>query len=517
MRTTLFIATLLLSCSLLGQDGWNRADKRAYDEADFAFYQGDLSFARETFGDLASRHVSYPPLDLRLGVCLLDIDQLPDTASTLIEKAMRAGESEAIYHLGRARHRQNRFDEAITLFTRYNQLEDKEMADEEVDRQIAICQVGKTRVANPVDIKITNIGPNVNSEHKEYIPVLPFSGEEMYFTSRRPSSTARLKDANGEYFEDIYRTKKTDEGWAAAENIGLPVNSETHDATVAISGDGNTMILYRTNDNLTGGDLYITTRRNDKWANPKKLGKQINSQHQEPSACLSEDGKMMIFSSNRPGGYGGKDLYRVKQLPNGEWSQPKNLGPVINSAYDEDAPFLGFDGHTLYFASTGHSTMGGYDLFMSTLVEAETWSVPENLGYPLNTVNDDIYLSVNPNAKKGYYSGVKSQGFGQLDIYEVEFTYRKNTEMVIKGDVMKPDGTPMSAKITLLDKNEREVQGVYNTNPRTGKFIMVINPLTLYKVFIEANGYRTQQDEIYFVFPDGDDIEFQIAPYILTK
>lgn len=515
MRTTTTLIALILTFSAAAQPGWTRQEKRSYDEADFAYYQEDYALSAEMFATLYDTHKDHAAMNWKYGAALLYLNEQRALAVALIEQAMSAGETEAQFHYARSLHLSYELDEAIRNFTLYNQAENKEIESLIVDRQIQICHRAKRMLADPIDVKIQNLGPTINTEANEYVPIVSADNNKLFFTSRRDDSTAQLKDPNGEYFEDIYSSEKIDDQWVDATNVGMPINSETHDATVALSADGSTMILYRTNENLTGGDLYISEKRGKVWNDPKKLGSQINSNFQEASACLSSDASMMIFSSNRPGGYGGKDLYRVKRLPNGEWSLPKNLGPNINSAFDDDAPFLDIDLTTLYFSSMGHATMGGFDIFVSTQIDSENWSSPENIGYPLNTVGDDIYLAVGAGGRTGHYSSQQRNGFGGLDIYQVDFIYRQDKTMVIKGQLMDMDEAPVQGTITLFDQYERNVQGVYNTNVNTGKFIMIITPLTIYKVFIEAEGYSTQEDDIYFVLPEEGDIDFQIAPYVL--
>jgi hypothetical protein len=228
------------------------------------------------------------------------------------------------------------------------------------------------------------------------------------------------------------------------------------------------------------------------------------------------DGDVLIFSSDRPGGMGGKDLYRVRRLPNGEWSLPRNLGPTINTSHDEDAPFLSADGQTLYFASNGHLTMGGYDLFRSEVIEPDVWSTPSNLGYPLNTVEDDIYLTLDASGTEGYFSSARLGGFGGMDLYRVRFVERAKQFIVVHSEAMDPSGAPVPATITVLDQQSQQIQGIYNAHGQTGKFILVLNPLVNYKLFVEAQGFLTLQDELYLT-PEGAEVsEMRTAPYILT-
>jgi hypothetical protein len=510
MKTILLFISILFALSAQSQADWSRIEKRDFADGDFAFYQADYSFACELFKPLHEKYSENQRLNWIYAATLLYLKTNLQEAHQLLIRSSQS-ETEALYHLGRSFHLRGEFESAMNAFTRYKIYEVRDFSDDDVDRQIAMCQAAKKLISSPVDVTIQNVGPAINSENKEYVPLITADGKTMYFTSRRKDSVAGLKDPNGEYYEDIYFSTLESGSWSTAKNVGLPINSETHDATVTISADGNSMVIYRTNN------LYLCQLKSTGWSKPKKFGERINSEFQEASAALNQDGTIMIFSSNRPGGHGGKDLYRVKKLPNGEWSLPKNLGPNINTRFDEDAPFISLDGKSLYFSSNGHQTMGGYDIFRSTILEAEIWSVPENLGYPINSVDDDIYLTLESNQRIGYYSSNQHDGFGQLDIYRLEFVDRQSTSMVVKGEVMDLQGRPIKAKITILDEDDKSIQGVYNTNSRTGKFIIIVHPQTVYKVFIEAEEYRTQQDEIYYVFPEKDELEFLMAPYILMK
>jgi hypothetical protein len=279
--------------------------------------------------------------------------------------------------------------------------------------------------------------------------------------------------------------------WGTPKNLGAPINTNTHDACVALSFDGNQMIIYRTSNDLLTGDLYLTRTDFVGWTNPVKLGAEINTPFIETSACFSTDTSVIYFSSNKPGGFGGKDIYRIKKLPNGRWSMPMNVGPTINTDKDEDSPFLHPDGTTLYFSSKGHNTMGDYDVF-KTILNPETFafSAPENLGFPVNTVNNDIFFVLNANGTHGYYSSVKEETYGGSDIYMIDTRFGDNDLKVKQGKVMY--GNEISkAKITLIDIESKQVSGIYNASSKTGKFIMVMNPVKSYKAIIEEDGFQT--------------------------
>ena len=240
----------------------------------------------------------------------------------------------------------------------------------EVDRHIDISLRAENQIEAPNDASVTNLGLGLNSPFMDYHPVITANDSMMLFTSRRSGGVGGTKDANGAYREDIYISFKEQGRWTAPRNMGQPVNSDQNDAVVSISPNGRFLVLYRSGDERQDGDLFWSEYNGTTWSAPASFGESINSGYEETSACLNATGDVIYFTSNRPGGYGGKDLYRAVKFGNGEWSKPLNLGPTINSRYDEEAPFLRPNGKELYFSSQGHQNIGGYDIFLAQLNEA---------------------------------------------------------------------------------------------------------------------------------------------------
>lgn len=517
MKQLFTVCLLFVVLAAQAQDGWSRRDRQDFRAGQLAILQEDLGLAKSLLEPLSKKDSTYAPLNMAWGIVLLDWSGDKKGALKRLERAAKSNHEESWFHFGRALHRNMQFDRASKWLLKYLQSGDENVAEGEVNRYLNMVERARIATANPVDVWVENLGPGVNTSAPEYVPVVTANNKVLYFTSRRDDSTARVKDPNGQYFEDIYHSENTANGWTTAANIGQPVNSETHDATVSISADGKTMIFYRTNRNLTGGDLYLTTRKKNTWTEPEKLPGQINSEYQEACASLSPDGQTLIFSSNRPGGYGGKDLYRVRKLPNGDWSLPRNLGPAINTPYDEDAPHFDIDGRTLYFASKGHSSIGGYDNFRTRMADGENWTAPENLGYPANTVDDDLYLSVDAGGRIGYFSSARPGGFGDQDLYSIDFVYRKSISLVLQCGTRNIHDEAVSAVITVIDENTREIQGIYRSNARTGKFIAVLHPLTPYKILIESDHHKSIISDLFFPFPEvgNDNGEIELPPFIL--
>ena len=493
----ILIIALLSFFEIFSQKNYTRLHRDVLDEATLYFYNEDYPTALAIYEQLYVIDTSYNEINYLIGACMINIRGKEDGAFPYLTIAVEGDIKEANFWLARAYHIRMEFENAIKYYKYYEHFPEKEIPDEELKRYLEISVRAKKMVSHPVEIELENLGPGVNTIFSEYVPLVSSDQTEIFFTSRRPDGVGGQMDDYNNYFEDIYYSQMIDGDWAPAINVGPPLNTSTHDATVSLTSNGNEMIIYRTNKNLSGGDLYLSQHSKTGWETPVKLTENVNSEYQEASAITSPDGEIMYISSNRPGGYGGRDIYRVRKLPNAEWSLPENLGPTINTAYDEDAPFIHADGLTLYFSSNGMETMGGFDIFESTLDENGFWSIPKNLGYPLNTVKDDIYFVMSPDGRSGYYSSDMAGGYGQQDIYKINILYDKKNIVVVKGqtvDLISQE--PLKSKITVIDQSKHEIQGFYLSNSVTGKFILIVQPNKNYKIIIEANGYHELSRQI---------------------
>ncbi|MBN4072202.1 PD40 domain-containing protein, partial [Flavobacteriales bacterium AH-315-E23] len=288
----------------------------------------------------------------------------------------------------------------------------------DVQRKISECIVAIELIKNPKRVFVYNLGVNINSPFPDYDPFLTANDTILIFTSRRENTKGGGRaDIDAEFYEDVYESHKYAAGWRPAKSMSRRFNKRTNNAIVGISGDGKKIFMYR---DIEGGNIYMTKFIDGKWSKPKSI-KAINTEFHETSACFSNDEKTLYFVSNKPGGLGGHDIYETTLNSDGEWGEPVNMGAVINTQYDEGRVFMHRDGTTLYFSSKGHRTMGGYDIFMTELDSNGAWTTPLNIGYPINTVDDDISFSVTPNKSRGYYSSIKPNGIGSKDIYMVVF------------------------------------------------------------------------------------------------
>lgn len=506
-RLIILSLIIIFANNLLAQSS-NRLLK--VDRSELKYAQENLEYenyveAYDLYWSLYVEYPDHPDINYGVGVCKLNRrGEEKDALQFLVKATENSKNSDAIFYLGKANHVNNKFEEAISLYEKYKVSKKGTIEIVEVNRAIDKSKNAIKMIANPVNVQVLNLGNKINTPNQESVPVLLPNGNGMFFTSRRKGGFSDRTDFQGKYFQDVYfSTFSKTNGWGYPDPVE-EFNSDLHDASVSISNNGATFLFFRTNLNITGGDLYYSTYGKDRlWSKPIKFGDQVNSMYQELSACLFPDENTMIFSSNRPGGYGGFDLYSVKKLPNGKWGLPVNLGPNINTEFNEDSPFIFADGKTLYFSSTGHNGMGGFDVFKSELNDQGIWTTPVNLGYPINTVEQDIYFVLQADGKKAFYSSDRTEGYGGDDIYEIRMLNSDAYQSVVKLSVVdESTKKPIAAKITLVDEKTHKLNGVYRTNTSNGECIMVILAEVNYQLVIEANGYESKI--VYKMFFDNE-------------
>ena len=346
------------------------------------------------------------------------------------------------YSKGLALQKQMVFDSAIFFYQRcLDGSTNQKVAmvkSKDVEKRIAECKSGKKLRNESRNFIVTNLGPLVNSPFEDYAPVLTADEQLLVFTSRRPDGNlSGQKSTDGKYFEDVFYSRQSNGKWESAENIGSPINTSFHDSDLALSVDGKKLFLY-TEDHQ--GDILGSEFKNGKWGLPKSLPSPINSPYHESSIAISSDQKKIIVASERPGGLGGSDLYMIEKNTSGQWGAAVNLGPSVNTEWDDDSPFISYDGKTLYFSSRGHNTMGGFDIFRSQK-NGDGWLAAENLGFPINTPGNDIYFVSTRDGKRAYYSSVREEGLGEEDIYLITLPKElvEDEAISVLGTQSKPD------------------------------------------------------------------------------
>lgn len=333
---------------------------------------------------------------------------------------------------GKVYHRNEELDVALENLEKYKSLaKKKEIKDSEIENFIAQCNAAKEAMKHKKDVTITNLGKTINTANPEYSPSITGDGKTMIFTSRRADTKGGGvdEDFDHKYYEDIYISTWDEEenNWSEAENIPGSINTEFHDACLNISPDGNYIYIYRNIMNVTKtGDIYVSKKSSSgRWGTPKPIGgdeKDINSTYFESSASLTADGSTLYFVSDRPGGNGLADIYFTKSVGKNKWGEAQNLGVNVNTQFDESFVYVHPDGNVLFFASDGHNSLGGYDIFMCVKGEDGKWGEAQNLGYPINTVKDEKTFSVTADGKTAYIGCYYEDSKGESDIFKIDIS-----------------------------------------------------------------------------------------------
>lgn len=534
LRSFVFILALMLfGNALLAQSNKEKfmvgfAEANKLMEEKF-WYQAIKEWKKVLALDPENLNVNY-----KLGYCLLNTENEKVDALKYLEIACskklnknydpfepteKFPPVDALFLLGQAQHLNMQFDQSIKTFVKLKtQVSREHRLVPEANYAIKICEEAKKQVANPVNYKITNVGNIINGKYADFSPVLTFDESSIFFTSRRlrPDSTnSEIRDPEtDQYKDDIYVSFRTKENtWSKPELLNL--NTDDHDASISVSPDGLTLFVYQ--DSLGDGQLKYSKLIGETWSDPAKLGSDINTSHWETHVTVSADGNELYFVSNRPDGSGGRDIYRCVKLPDGNWSKALNIGKKINTKYEEDAPFLSPDGQFLYFASKGHNTMGGFDLFVSKKDKNGNWGDPQNMGFPLNTVDDDVFFQPMADGKRAYYSSRKDGGEGELDVYLVEMPTTKGTQLaVFKGFIRGEEGQPLpdNLRVVITNLKTGEKQEVA-ARKKDGKFLATLLPCTNYHVDFLSGIVKIKQEDITIPC-DGEYYEIEREAFLIA-
>jgi outer membrane protein OmpA-like peptidoglycan-associated protein len=466
-------------------------------------------------------------LNVKIGDCYLH-SGTKALALSYLKRAQTlapANDPRTHYQLARALHLNGKWAEAIKEYQLSapigggSKAADGELTvtAEDLSRRIRECRNGQELQKHPARVFVDNAGPEVNSQYSDYGPLVAADEATMLFTSRRPSGPNAPKDPAGDsYFEDIYQATAQGKKWSTALNLGSPVNSKGHDATVGMAPDGQRLLVYADEG---GGDLQESNLKGSVWEKPQGLGNRINSKYHESSASYSPDGRYLYFVSDKPeGGRGGHDIYKVDLQGN---KPAQNLGATINTPYGEEAVFMMPDGKTMYFSSEGHNSMGGYDIFKS-VYENGKWSEPENLGWPINTPDDDVFFVTSASGRHGYYSSDRPGGLGGKDIYRITFLGPEKPPMlseenqllasrlepitqtalappvavatakvtILKGMITDAaTKQPLEASIDLIDNTSGQSIATFHSNATSGKYLVSLPSGTNYGIVVRQEGY----------------------------
>jgi hypothetical protein len=516
----IFYSFILLTLSLLIQAQTKPATYKDYFlEGSYLLIEGgDMDKAQSNFEmayqlDSTSANINY-----MLGICYLSNPLLKTKAERYLEIAVknisdkyktddaseRSAPPLAMFYYGEALHVNYKFEEANAQYAEFKKTVDPKDTEyiNMVEKEVSTTKVAKEIAAQPLNVSVTNLGDSINSPFPEYSAVLSADERMIIFTTRRPNTTGGQKSSDDKYFEDIVVAYKNDNGiWSKPFPLSQNVNTYGHEASINLTPDGQTLIVYRNdaddkNPEEGDGNIYYTTFDGKDWSPLKEFGSDVNTPFMETHACLSADGNVLFFSSERPGGFGGKDIYRCIKLPNMKWSKALNMGPLINTQYDEDGGFIHPDGQTFFFASNGPKSMGGYDIMFATLNEDNKFSDVMNIGYPINTTEDDIFYVTSPDGKRGYFSSAKQGGYGDNDIYRIDLAESKETFLALfRGQLIPAEGETLPDNIVIIvtDKTTNEIIGTYRPKLVNGTFSTILPPGREYNF-----SYQTDNNEEFY-------------------
>lgn len=424
-------------------------------------------------------------------------------AEIWFEKTLALNEKKyAVFYsvIGDINYQRGKYEKAVQNYEKYAKNPNADSKTlEKVNFNKKNCAFALNAIKNPSSQQPKNMGNNINTIYNEYYPSLTIDEEQLIFTAQRPRNAEISEVRNQEtsklkmYDEDFYVSTFKNGEWQKAVNLGPPVNTLENEGSCCFSADGKS-VYYVICDKI-GCDIFVSDYTDKKWSEPRKLNENINTRYWESTPCISADGNTLYFTSSRPGGKGGYDIWKSTKTPDGDWGTAQNLGDSINTPYKEISPFIHPDGKTLYFASEGHPGMGSADLFMSRIKPDGTYSTPINLGYPINTPGSEASIIINRKGTIGYYSLKKPvhEG-GDVDLFTfqipeyarpIKTSYLKAT--VLNANTNQPvqnaslNLTDLTANKTILQKNTDE----------EGNVLSVLPANQLLGVFIEQKGFLT--------------------------
>ncbi len=488
----LFLAVLSSMSINIEAKGWmNREDKKVFNAAFKMAQNTDNLHAIALFRKLYEKNPNDIDVAYNLGLCYMNGSLNPDSAmfflnivNDLDEGEWHEGRTDLKLAMARIHQLKYEYDEALDLYREIQTHDTTGYAAKRLAYERNVCSTAQDLLSMPVMLKTKLVAGDVNSEYNDYRPIVSADMQTLIFTSRRKDVLENSPYDDGQYEEKLYIVKRDGYGdWGSANRLNVLSKRGAQETAVSISEELGELYL------CSEGDIYISRRDSatGNWLPAQPIGDPINTKSEERFASISPDGQQLLFSSNREGGMGGFDIYRSFRLPNGHWGEPRNVGPEINSEYDEDSPVFHPTQPLLYFSSAGHNTMGGMDIFYSQINEEDSSFVGAmNIGYPINTPDDDLYFIPTSKQNIAYYSSIKWNNSNTgYNIYEVEYDEPEvNRLVLIEGKVVAAN--PADVRITArVDGN---IVGTYLANERTGSFVMLLDDDQNYEIYAEAYG-----------------------------
>ena len=451
--------------------------------------------------DSSSANINY-----KIGICYIGIPGERVMAATYLLKATKnvakqydpnsdqqvSAPPQAYFYLGIADHEGFGLAEAVNNFKTFKTYITPGNKDSIalVDHHILQCNNAKLYIMAPSNAMVTDFGDSINSSYDDYSPLVSPDESYMMFTSRRPGGVSKAALPNGDYHAYIYISyKRNDTSWTSPRLFDPNFNAMSDNVCSSISADAQTMLLW-CSDNR-GNFVYQTQYQDNNWGVMEDPGGDINMPSTATNACISPDGSILYFVSEREGGMGGKDIWRCVKLPNGKWSLAVNLGKSINTPFNEETPYMHSDAKTFFFSSEGHNSMGGYDIFFARSLDSGKWTEPFNMGYPINSPSNEMHFALSPDGKHGYYNSDRPDGHGGQDIYMVNMPHAaENPLTVIKGQILSADGSPIPDDIRIIatDNNTGQQAGEFKPVKMTGMYTIIVPPGKSYTLSYQNRG-----------------------------
>ncbi len=386
--------------------------------AENSFRDGNYEFALENYLILYENDKNNINLNYKIGICYTETTIDKNSAIPYLEFVVGHNNYpiKSYYYLGRSYMYNYRFTVAVEAFYEYKMMGVSEATLTEADRLIEMCYDALERINTPHNVTFQLLDASINSEFDEYYPFIDATQNSLVFSSNRT-----YVEEYEEYIANVFYSDYKKGIWESA--LPIPINTFDNEEVVGIQSNGEKILIYANGDNATH-DIKMANRKGIKFTDvsSSELPFDLNTDGVEMGACLSPDGNTIYFASNRRGGRGGLDIYFAKKDVSGQWKAVENLGSMINTEYDENFPSLSADGRKLYFASKGHPGIGEYDIYETTYIDSlRSWTTPINLGFPINTPQDNTTISFAANGKTAYLAANRKEGFGKLDIYKVTF------------------------------------------------------------------------------------------------
>jgi hypothetical protein len=491
---------IALLCVMLTIGIANAQDKiDPIENATKQFEAKNYKGALRSYMELIKKDESNPEYNLRIALCMLKTNVVKTNAYTYLEKYFTSDKASNEYYfdLGIAYHHALKLDEAISTFNKFIELNPKKKNEiEQANLQIAQCNNAKEIIKKPLNVSFENLGKKVNSEFADYYPFLPANESFVVFTTRRPGNTGGVLDPDGYYTSEMYISEWKNSTWTKAKGVNAKLNTEYDEEVVGLSADGKQMLVYIDHED-TYGDIYISEFEKSGFGLATDLGKVINTNKVESAASISPDGNTLVYASFRTDGKGSSDLWISKKLPDGTWGKPVNI-EELNTPYGEDFPRITADGKSILFASQGFNSMGGFDIFKADWDSVnQVYKEPVNIGYPINTPDDNMTICFMENGRSAYISSVREDGIGDFDLYRVVFEDIPPKLSVITANIIgvaDTNKTGINAEVIINYLPTGNKQGEYKTY-RNGKVAIALDA-GKYELIVNCKDYKTFKKEI---------------------